>query len=101
MFGLNAQGQDIFRILLPARGHAACAHPSVPEAVAFARRPGTYALVIDCVSGAVTQQIEAPEGRHFNGHGIYLSDGDTLCTPENDYSAGRGVVGVLVTQSGL
>lgn len=101
MFGLNAQGQDVFRIPLPARGHAACAHPTAPEAVAFARRPGTYALVIDCVSGAVTQRIEAPKGRHFNGHGIYLSDGDTLCTPENDYDNGRGVVGFWSRKAGF
>lgn len=101
MFGLDAQGQDIFRIPLPARGHAACAHPTAPEAVAFARRPGTYALVIDCVSGAVTHRIEAPKGRHFNGHGIYLNDGDTLCTPENDFENRRGVIGFWSRKAGF
>lgn len=100
MFGLDMSGQDLFRIALPTRGHAACAHPSIPEAVAFARRPGTYALVIDCVSGKVTAQIEAPAQRHFNGHGIYLQDGDTLCTPENDYANGRGVIGFWSRKSG-
>ena len=49
LFGLAASGQDVFRIALPDRGHAAAAHPPAPEAVAFARRPGTFALVIDCV----------------------------------------------------
>ncbi len=93
MIGLGRDGQDIFTIPLPGRGHAACAHPTAPEAVAFARRPGTYALVIDCVSGEITAQMQAPEGRHFNGHGAYLSDGDTLCTPENDFINGRGVIG--------
>lgn len=101
MIGLNSQGQDIFQIPLPARGHAACAHPTLPQAVAFARRPGTYALVIDCVSGNVTHQFNAPKGRHFNGHGIYLSDGDTLCTPENDFEAGRGVVGFWSRKAGF
>lgn len=100
MFGLNALGQDIFRIPLPARGHAACAHPMVPEAVAFARRPGTYALVMNCVSGAVSARMQAPVGRHFNGHGVYLSDGDTLCTPENDYVNGRGVIGFWSRKAG-
>ncbi len=100
MFGLNAQGQDIFRIALPTRGHAACAHPTAPEAVAFARRPGTYALVIDCASGKVTARMEAPVGRHFNGHGIYLGDGDTLCTPENDFANGRGLIGFWSRKAG-
>lgn len=101
MFGLNTRGEDVFRIPLPARGHAACAHPTAPEAVAFARRPGTYALVIDCVSGDVTARMDAPEGRHFNGHGIYLSDGDTLCTPENDFANGRGVIGFWSRKAGF
>lgn len=100
MFGLDALGQDVFRIVLPTRGHAACAHPTAPEAVAFARRPGTYALVIDCVSGQATVRMDAPKGRHFNGHGIYLSDGDTLCTPENDYANGRGVIGFWSRRAG-
>lgn len=100
MFGLDMQGQDVFRIALPARGHAACAHPTIPEAVAFARRPGTYALVIDCVSGRVVTRMEAPAQRHFNGHGIYLGDGDTLCTPENDYANGRGVIGFWSRKAG-
>ncbi len=101
MFGLTAAGEDIFRISLPGRGHAACAHPTAPEAVAFARRPGTYALVIDCVSGAVIQAMQAPEGRHFTGHGIYLSDGDTLCTPENDFTQGRGMIGLWSRKAGF
>lgn len=100
MFGLSAAGEDIFRIPLPARGHAACAHPTAPEAVAFARRPGTYALVIDCVSGKISHRMQAPKGRHFNGHGIYLGDGDTLCTPENDYEGQRGVIGFWSRKAG-
>lgn len=100
MFGLDALGQDVFRIPLPTRGHAACAHPTAPEAVAFARRPGTYALVIDCVSGKMTARLDAPTARHFNGHGVFLRDGDTLCTPENDYANGRGVIGFWSRKAG-
>ena len=51
--GLKARGEIAFQIPLPARGHAAAAHPETPHAVAFARRPGTFALVIDCATGAV------------------------------------------------
>lgn len=101
MYGLDRQGRDVFRIPLPARGHAACAHPDIPEAVAFARRPGVYALVIDCVKGDVRHQFSAPDGHHFNGHGVYLRDGDTLCTPENDYVNGRGVIGFWSRRAGF
>ena len=52
LFGIAEDGADTFRLPLPARGHAGAAHPTRPEAVAFARRPGAFALVLDCGSGA-------------------------------------------------
>jgi hypothetical protein len=100
LFGLDQAGQDLFRIPLPTRGHAATAHPSVPEAVAFARRPGTYALVIDCVGGAVTHRLQAPKGRHFYGHGAFIADGDLLVTSENDIATGQGVLGLWSRREG-
>ena len=63
LHGLSAKGQSLFQIPLPARGRAAAAHPSLPQAVAFACRPGTFALVIDCFSGVVLHQLSPPEGR--------------------------------------
>ena len=51
LHGLSAAGQSLFQIALPGRGHAAAAHPTRAEAVAFARRPGTFALVLDCGTG--------------------------------------------------
>ncbi|MEP1766226.1 MAG: DUF1513 domain-containing protein [Sulfitobacter sp.] len=84
----------VFEIPLPARGHAAAAHPTRPEAVAFARRPGTFAVVINCVTGAAKARLEAPDGRHFYGHGAFSQGGDILYTTENDYEAGRGRIGI-------
>lgn len=100
LFGLDAQAQILFRVPLPARGHAAAAHPSAPEAVAFARRPGRFALVVNCVTGAVTHRFEAPVGRHFMGHGVFLSGGDILATPENNFEAGKGVLGLWDRRDG-
>lgn len=94
LFGISRAGADVFEIPLPGRGHAAAAHPTRPEAVAFARRPGTYALVIDCVAGRVRQQLQAPAGRHFYGHGVFLADGSVLCTSENDIQTGQGRIGL-------
>jgi len=94
LFGLDAEGQDLFRIPLPDRGHAATAHPTAPEAVAFARRPGRFALVIDCVTGRVKHRLDVPAGRHFYGHGAFLQGGDILATSENDIESGEGRIGI-------
>ncbi len=92
--GLRIDGSIAFQLPLPARGHAAAAHPKYPEAVAFARRPGTYAVVLDCTNGRLKARLEAPTGRHFYGHGTYSKDGDLLFTSENEFEAARGRVGV-------
>ena len=97
--GLSETLDVLFRIPLPARGHAAAAHPTRPEAVTFARRPGTFAIVINCVTGKETERLNAPHGRHFYGHGAFSSDGDWLFTTENDYEAGRGRIGVWDVKS--
>ncbi len=92
--GLDNSGAVLFAIPLPARGHAAAAHPFKAQAVAFARRPGTFAIVIDCTDGSVLKRLEAPNGRHFYGHGAFSADGTQFFTTENDYEAAEGVVGV-------
>jgi hypothetical protein len=97
--GIDAALDVLFEIPLPARGHAAAAHPSRPEAVAFARRPGTFAIVIDCITGQEKARLESPMGRHFYGHGTFSSDGSLLLTTENDYEAGRGRIGVWDVQN--
>lgn len=98
--GLGARLDLLFRLPLPARGHAAAAHPVRPEAVAFARRPGTFALIIDCTSGSAKAKLTAPQGRHFYGHGAFSQSGDWLFTTENNVDAGRGCVGVWDTHAG-
>ncbi|AUH34509.1 DUF1513 domain-containing protein [Paracoccus tegillarcae] len=93
LYGLSAAGEDRFRVRLPARGHAGAGHPLRPEAVVFARRPGTYALVIDCAGGKVMHRLTPPEGRQFNGHGVYLDGGDVLVTTEQRSSDSVGMLG--------
>ncbi|MCR8724167.1 DUF1513 domain-containing protein [Frigidibacter sp. ROC022] len=100
LIGLSAAGQERFRLPLPERGHAAAAHPLRPDAVAFARRPGTFALIIDCRDGTVRAELRSPPGRHFYGHGAYAADGTLLLTTENDYDAVRGVIGVWDVAAG-
>ena len=100
LFGLTVQGDQTFRIPLPARGHAGAGHPTRPEAVTFARRPGTYALVIDCARGQVIRTLTAPAGHHFSGHGVFSADGDTLFTAEVDNATGDGWIGLWARADG-
>lgn len=100
LIGLDQRGREAFRVPLPGRGHAAAAHPTKTIAVAFARRPGAFALVIDCADGRVISRLDSPEGRHFYGHGAFSADGGLLFTTENDYDAGEGRIGVWDVRGG-
>ncbi|MBE3640517.1 DUF1513 domain-containing protein [Mangrovicoccus algicola] len=98
--GLRASGDLAFEVALPGRGHAGAGHPERPEAVAFARRPGTFALVIDCRTGAVLARLETPPGRHFMGHGTFSAEGRLLYTPENAFDEGQGRIGIWDASAG-
>ncbi len=94
LLGLGADGAAHFAVALPDRGHAAAAHPARAEAVAFARRPGRFAVVLDCRTGSELKRLHAPEGRHFYGHGTFSADGGLLYTTENAVESGDGRIGV-------
>lgn len=90
-FGLD--GVLRFEIALPARGHGAALAPDRSLAVLFARRPGSYALVVDPLDGRMLARIDRPIERWFCGHGTFSADGRLLYATEIDGS-GEGVVGV-------
>ena len=92
--GLDRNGAAIFVRPLPNRGHGVTVHPRGDEAVAFARRPGRFALVLDTADGRTRHRLSSADGRHFYGHGAYSRDGAFLFATENDYEAGDGVLGV-------
>lgn len=95
--GLDARGTSLFALPLPGRGHAAAAHPTRPLAVAFARRPGHFALVLDAVTGAETARLTPPEGRQFNGHGVFDAEGSRLMTSEVVAETSEGRIGLWDT----
>jgi uncharacterized protein len=97
LHGLSATGSSLFQIALPGRGHAAAAHPHLAEAVAFARRPGTFALVIDCATGEIRNRLTPPAGLQFNGHGAYSLDGSRLMTSEVVAETSEGRIGLWDT----
>jgi hypothetical protein len=100
LFGLDADGNVAFRIPLPARGHAGAGHPIRAEAVAFARRPGAFALVLDCSTGGVSHRLAPPEGRQFNGHGAFVDRGALLLTSEQRAEDSGGVIGLWDVEAG-
>jgi hypothetical protein len=72
---------------LPSRGHGIACHGG--RLAAFARRPGSWAILMAARDGAAQTQIEAPDGLTFNGHGAFSADGRRLfatATREEDDS---------------
>ncbi|MBF9042390.1 DUF1513 domain-containing protein [Rhodobacterales bacterium HKCCE4037] len=98
--GLSDGGAVLFSIPLPDRGHAAAAHPVRPEAVAFARRPGRFALIVDCATGQEAHRLTPPPDRHFYGHGVFSADGSMLFTTENDLDTLDGRIGLWDAANG-
>ncbi|WP_179953941.1 DUF1513 domain-containing protein [Denitrobaculum tricleocarpae] len=85
---------------LPERGHGAALRPGTRDAVIFARRPGTFALVLDTGTGMTRQLIPSRRDRHFYGHGCYSRDGAILFATENDFDGERGVIGLYDARDG-
>lgn len=100
LFGIDGAGQLVFSVPLPGRGHAAAAHPHRAEAVAFARRPGTFGVVLDCRTGEAIRRLTPPEGRQFNGHGAFSADGAWLYTSEVVAEGSAGRVGLWDVRAG-
>lgn len=94
-------GRKVAALDLPGRGHGAAVHPGGRSIVLFARRPGDFALVFEPRSGELAATLDAPEGRHFYGHGTFSANGRLLFTSENDYETARGVIGVWDVQAGF
>lgn len=87
-------GQELARIALPGRGHGVAVSPDGRRIMAFARRPGTFALLIDLYEQSEPRVLTSIAGRHFYGHGCFSADGRMVYAVENDYKAARGVVGI-------
>ena len=91
---LAADGAIVREVPLSDRGHDIALHPPTGRIVAFARRPGTFAVAFD-VHGTVEPQIfTAHTGRHFYGHGAFSRDGRLLYVSENNIAGACGVIGI-------
>lgn len=87
-------GRIVSTVQLPDRGHDVAFDPVARRAVAFGRRPRTFAVVFDPLSGAILRTLASLPGRHFFGHGFFSPGGRLLYATENDFDAARGLIGV-------
>lgn len=87
-------GEIVEKVALPARAHGMAYSAAAGKSVAFARRPGTYAMIFDPLGRAEPVVVSAVEGRHFFGHGCFSADGRLLYATENDFAGNRGMIGV-------
>ncbi|MEQ9488591.1 MAG: DUF1513 domain-containing protein [Alphaproteobacteria bacterium] len=86
-------GGSLRSVALPERGHSPVFSPSGRRVAFPARRPGLFMLIADTTGAGPDQWFASPAGRHFCGHGVFINE-TTVITTENDYEAGRGVLGI-------
>lgn len=90
---LDEAGRDRLVVPMPARGHSFAIDAAAHRAVVFGRQPGFFALGFS-LAGGEPAALSLPEDRHFFGHGAYVQGGRLLAATENDFEAGRGVLGL-------
>ncbi len=98
---LAADGRVLRDIPLSARGHDIAVHSASGLAVAFSRRPGTFAVAFQTNSQRQPVVFTTPPDRHFFGHGAFSTDGRLLYATENNISDGVGVIGIYDVSAGF
>ncbi|WP_114389180.1 DUF1513 domain-containing protein [Notoacmeibacter marinus] len=98
---LDRDGVLLRRIALPGRGHDVTADPDGGRIVAFARRPGVFAVAVDRRADRQPSVFHCPPDRHFYGHGLFIDKGRLLVATENDYGNGHGVLGLYDATDGF
>lgn len=95
----DGTGAQCLDLPLPARGHDVVLAPDGGTLVMVARRPGRYLLIADLVSGRILHRVDAKDGRHFCGHGVFSADGARFFASENDFDHRRGVIGIYAVDN--
>lgn len=90
----RSDGNDVNAVALPGRGHDVTVCPVSRTCVAFARRPGNFAVAFRRERDWKPIRFTTPPDRHFYGHGVFSRDGRILFATENDFEAGEGRIGL-------
>jgi len=91
---LDGTGRILGEFPLPDRGHGFAVSRDGRRAVAFARRPGRFAIPFSPATMQASAPLPLPADRHCYGHGLFSADGARLFATQNDFDAGRGVLAV-------
>ncbi len=86
---------------LPDRGHDLTYSRHAGLLVAFARRPGNFAVAFNPERRSLPVRFTTPPDRHFFGHGVFSPDGRLLYATENDFERGVGVIGIYDVGAGF
>ena len=96
-FAVGATAPDgtmLWKSPVQTRCHSGCNRPGTAEVLFFERRPGWAFYVLNSKTGEKFHRIEAAEGEHFVGHGVFSADGRFLYAPVNRYEPGEGIIAV-------
>lgn len=99
--GIHHDGREHFLLPVPERCHGGCLRPHQAQAVLFARRPGRHFHVIDASHQAPLVSIDAGEGYHFYGHGVFDPSGRWLYVTANRLDDGMGLVRIYDATNGF
>ncbi len=91
----NNEFTELYSHQLEARAHAVALSSNSDLFTVIARRPGRFMVLGDTLSGDILQEIEATEGRHFYGHGVFSNDDKYLYTTESAYEDMQGDSGQI------
>ena len=86
---------------LPGRGHDLTYNQATGLLIAFARRPGNFAVAFDYRGNRAPITFTTPADRHFYGHGVFSIDGRLLYATENDFENAAGIIGIYDVQAGF
>ncbi|MDF1609076.1 DUF1513 domain-containing protein [Hoeflea sp. YIM 152468] len=98
---LDDKAEIVSAHALPSRGHGFATHPDADWLVAFARRPGNFAVALPRQRTGQPVVFHTPPDRHFYGHGAFSADGRILCAAENAFETGDGVIGLYDATDGF
>lgn len=92
--GVDSSGRQRFQIPVAERCHGGCPQPHGDHVVVFARRPGREMHVINTRTGQLERSVQAGDGYHYYGHGVYSPDARLLYVTMNNYHTSAGLVRV-------
>jgi len=98
---LDGAGAIVATHLLPGRGHGFATSAAAKWMVAFARRPGNFAVALHKRRASAPTAFHTPADRHFYGHGAFSPDGRVLFAAENAFETGDGVIGIYDATAGF